>query len=136
MPLPIEADFRVQASPVPAQTIFSLEGSIASAPMDCTGCRSNTGLNVVPPSIDFQTPPLAAPTKTVVLPFSLHPATAAIRPLIVAEPILRVPRPLTTPESKCTLAPAGRAGVFELPGLTELAGSGDGARIAVTVSLV
>ena len=32
------------------------------APIDWTGCLSNTGLNVVPPSWDFQTPPDAAPT--------------------------------------------------------------------------
>ena len=62
MPLPIETELRVQVSPVPTQTVFGFDGSIAIAPIDCTGCLSNTGLKVVPPSIDFQTPPLAAPT--------------------------------------------------------------------------
>src|SRR6266704_2132549 len=33
-----------------------------TAPIDCTGCRSKTGLNVVPPFTDFHTPPLAEPT--------------------------------------------------------------------------
>ena len=50
------------ASPVPTQTFFGFFGSIVTAPIDCTGCLSKTGLKVVPPSSDFQTPPLAAPT--------------------------------------------------------------------------
>jgi hypothetical protein len=72
--------------------------------MDWTGSRSNTGLNVVPPSCDFQTPPDAAPTNTVTFPsFSVRAATAATRPLIAAEPILRTPSPemveLSTPNA-------------------------------------
>ena len=70
MPSPIETELRVHASPVPTQTFFGFFGSIAMAPIDCTGCLSKTGLNVVPPSTDFQTPPLAAPTKSVTLPSS------------------------------------------------------------------
>src|SRR5947208_10967490 len=117
----MEAEFRVHASPVPTQTIFSFDGSRAMAPMDCTGCVSKTGRKVVPPSRDFQTPPLAAPTNTMVFPFSLRAVTAAMRPLIVAEPIFRTPKPLTTPESKRGAAalPRGAGGVeFQgLPGL-------------------
>src|SRR6266702_2807766 len=137
MPLPMEAEFRVQASPVPAQTIFSLDGSSAMAPMDCTGCLSKTGLKVVPPSSDFQTPPLAAPTKTIVFPFSFRAAIAAMRPLIVAEPMLRAPKPLRTPESKCGAAalPRGAGGV-ELPGFTWLGASGAGGGVDRTASLV
>src|SRR6185437_5418316 len=94
MPSPRDTEFRVQLSPVPTHTTFGLVGSSAMAPMDCTGSRSNTGLNVVPPSSDFHTPPEAAPTNSVTLPSaSCRPATAAIRPLIVAEPMLRMPRP-------------------------------------------
>src|SRR6266851_8303178 len=119
MPLPIEAEFRVHASPVPTQTILSFDGSRAIAPMDCTGCLSKTGRKVVPPSSDFQTPPLAAPTKTIVFPFSFRAATAAMRPLIVAEPMLRAPRPLTTPESRRgVVGLAGGVGGVELPGFT------------------
>src|SRR5215831_13683640 len=99
MPSPTETLFRVQASPVPTHTIFELDGSIVTAPMDCTDCRSNTGLNVVPPLMDFHTPPLADPAKTVSLPFSLTAVTAAIRPLIVAEPMLRAGKPDTVAES-------------------------------------
>src|SRR5690349_3982950 len=101
MPSPTETELRVQDSPVPTQIVSLLVGSIVIAPIDCTLCLSKTGLNVVPESVDFQTPPDAAPTKRCVLP-SL-PGTAAIaamRPLIVAEPMLRAPRPEMTPESK------------------------------------
>ena len=37
-------------------------GSMVIAPIDWTGCLSKTGLKVVPPLTDFQTPPLAEPT--------------------------------------------------------------------------
>src|SRR6187399_585132 len=85
---------RVQDSPVPTQTFLEFFGSSASAPIDCTACSSNTGRYRVPLSSDFQTPPLAAPTKSVILPDgSRVPARAEMRPLIVAEPMLRAPRP-------------------------------------------
>src|SRR5438445_2731148 len=135
MPLPMEAELRVQPSPVPTQTILSLEGSRAIAPIDCTGCLSKTGLKVVPPSSDFQTPPLAAPTNTMVFPFSFRAATAAMRPLMVAEPMLRTPRPLMIPESKRNAAalPRGAGGV-ELPGFTWLGASRAGAGVDRTAS--
>src|SRR5579872_6258927 len=72
---------------------------MARAPIDCTSSRSKTGLNVVPPFTDFQTPPLAAPTKSVTCPFSSTPVTAAILPLIAAEPILRAGKPEIVAES-------------------------------------
>src|SRR6266849_1075873 len=94
MPSPMEELLRVHDSPVPTQTFFAFFGSSAMAPIDCTGCSSNTGRYRVPPSSDFHTPPLAAPTKTVILPDgSLVAATAEMRPLMVADPILRAPRP-------------------------------------------
>src|SRR5262245_45455414 len=107
MPLPTEVELRVQASPVPTQTVLSSLGSMARAPIDCTGCLSKTGLKVVPPSSDFHTPPEAAPTYTVVVPFLLEPATAAMRPLMVAEPMLRAPRPEMTPWSTDGGPPSG-----------------------------
>src|SRR5205807_2807421 len=62
--------------------------------MDCTDCSSKTGRYRVPPSSDFQTPPLAAPTKSVISPEgSFVPAIAEMRPLIAADPILRAPKP-------------------------------------------
>src|SRR6266850_974670 len=100
MPSPMDTELRVQDSPVPAQITSGLVGSMASAPIDCAGCLSNTGRSVVAPSVDFQMPPLAAPTNTVVLPPRLTAATAETRPLITAEPMLRAPRPESTPASK------------------------------------
>src|SRR5438477_12000332 len=84
---------RVHDSPVPTQTFFEFFGSSAMAPIDCTSCSSNTGRYRVPPSSDFQTPPLAAATKRVIFPDgSWTRAVAEIRPLIAAEPILRAPK--------------------------------------------
>src|SRR5882762_10116480 len=93
MPLPIDTLLRVHASPVPAQIVFGACGSIAIAPMDCADSLSKTGLNVVPPFEDFQTPPLAAPTYTVSRPSSFIAATAATRPLMAADPMFRAPSP-------------------------------------------
>src|SRR5271154_4546211 len=102
MPSPTETLLRIQLSPVPTQTVFVLEGSTATAPIDCTSWLSNTGENVVPPFTDFHTPPLAAPIKTVSNPWSLNAVTAATRPLIIAEPILRGGSPDTVPASNLT----------------------------------
>src|ERR1700730_1504226 len=94
MPFPIDTLLRVHDSPVPTQTFLLFFGSSAIAPIDCADCSSNTGRYRVPPSSDFQTPPLAAPTKSVILPEgSFAPAIAEMRPLIAAEPMLRVPSP-------------------------------------------
>src|SRR5437870_5697225 len=99
MPSPIEALLRVQASPLPTQTVFGFFGSMVTAPIDCTGCLSKTGLYVVPPFCDFHTPPLAAPMYTVRRDPSQTPSIAAMRPLIAAEPMLRAPRPEMVSES-------------------------------------
>src|SRR5205814_10452267 len=94
MPSPIETLLRVHDSPLPTQIFLEFFGSIAIAPIDCTACSSNTGRKRVPPSSDFQMPPLAAPTKRVILPeASFTPAIAEMRPLIVADPILRASSP-------------------------------------------
>src|SRR5436309_9858513 len=93
---------RIHDSPVPTQTTFGFLGSIVTAPIDCTGCLSKTGLNVVPPLTDFHTPPLAAPTYTVSRPPSCTASTAAMRPLIAAEPMFRAPSPEIVWESMMT----------------------------------
>src|SRR5580658_8878234 len=111
MPSPMETLLRTQLSPVPTHTIFGLEGSMVAAPIDCTSGRSNTDLKVVPPLTDFQTPPLADAAKTVSRPLSVAAVTAAIRPLISAEPILRAGRPEMVPESYRTGACAISAGL-------------------------
>src|SRR5471030_765101 len=62
--------------------------------MDWVVSLSKIGRKVVPPSLDFHTPPEAAPTSMVVLPSgSARAAMAAMRPLMAAEPMLRAPRP-------------------------------------------
>src|SRR5689334_9305916 len=99
MPSPMETLFRTQLSPVPVHTILGFVGSIATAPMDCASVLSKTGLNVVPPLTDFQTPPLAEPTKTVSCPFALAAVTAEMRPLMVADPMFRAGRPEIAPAS-------------------------------------
>src|SRR5438046_4971642 len=94
MPSPMDTLLRVHDSPLPTQIFFEFFGSIAIAPIDCTGRSSKTGRKRVPPSSDFQMPPLAAPTKRVILPEgSFTPAIAEMRPVIVADPILRAPSP-------------------------------------------
>src|SRR6202166_2189935 len=98
----METLLRVQDSPLPAQMVLGAFGSMAMAPMDCAVCLSNMGLKVVPPFTDFHTPPLAAPTYTVIRPFSLTAVSAAMRPLIVAEPMFRAPRPEIESESYFT----------------------------------
>src|SRR6266853_3378097 len=95
----METLLRVQDSPVPTQTVFAFDGSIATAPMDCTLSRSNTDLYVVPPLTDFQTPPLAAPTKTVMRPSCSTASSAAMRPLMAAEPMFRAGSPETVAAS-------------------------------------
>src|ERR1035438_7085410 len=115
MPSPIETLFRVQASPLPTHTIFGLERSMVMAPIDCTSGLSNTALNVVPPLMDFHTPPLAAAAKTVMRPCSLMASTAAMRPLILAEPILRADKPEMVEESNLTGACA--SGVCAIAGM-------------------
>src|SRR5260370_37506960 len=99
MPLPIDTLFRVHDSPAPAQIVFGDCGSMTTAPMDCADSLSKTGLNVVPPFEDFQTPPLAAPMYTVSLPSSFTAAIAATRPLMAAEPMFRAPSPEIVSES-------------------------------------
>src|ERR1039458_8692244 len=98
----METLLRTQVSPVPTQTILGLPGSMATAPMDCTVWLSNTGWKLVPAFTDFQTPPLAEAAKTVRRPPSLTASSAAMRPLIMAEPMLRAGKPEIVPESKRT----------------------------------
>src|SRR5579862_7350797 len=104
MPLPTDTLLRVQDSPVPTHTLSGLDRSMATAPIDCTGSRSKTGLKVVPPFNDFHTPPLAEPTKNVMRPSLSIASTAEMRPLMVAEPILRMGKPETVAASNFTVS--------------------------------
>src|SRR5215471_18470064 len=98
----METLFLTHDSPVPTQITLEFVGSIVTAPIDCALVLSNTGLKVVPPFTDFHTPPLAAPAKTVSRPWSCTASTAAIRPLMTADPILRAGRPEIVAESNFT----------------------------------
>src|SRR5580658_84056 len=98
----METLLRVQDSPVPTQIVLGADGSIAIAPIDCAVCLSNTGLKVVPPFTDFQTPPLAAPMYTVKRPSSFTAFSAETRPLMAAEPMFRAPKPEIVSESTFT----------------------------------
>src|SRR5215475_2207215 len=49
----MEIPLRIQLSPVPAHTMLWSDGLIASAPIDCDFCLSNTGFHTTPPSVDF-----------------------------------------------------------------------------------
>ena len=51
----------MNVSPVPTQTTLGSDGARARAPMDAAGCSSNSDVHACPPSVDFQTPPEAAP---------------------------------------------------------------------------
>src|SRR5258708_25984549 len=102
MPSPIETLFRIQLSPLPAHTILVFVGSTANAPIDCADGWSKTERKLLPPFTDFHTPPLAAPAKTVRRPLSVKAVTAATRPLMVAEPMLRAGSPGLVPASKRT----------------------------------
>src|SRR5690348_3140246 len=62
-PSPMTSASRIaHASPVPAHTMFGLDGATARAPIAWTAAESKIGLNVAPLSLDFHTPPEAAPT--------------------------------------------------------------------------
>src|SRR5262249_10304593 len=97
----METLLRVHDSPVPTHTLLEFFGSSAIAPIDCARCSSKIGRYRVPLSSDFQTPPLAAPTKSVILPDgSRVPAMAEMRPLIAADPMLRALKPEIVAEVK------------------------------------
>ena len=51
----------MNVSPVPTQTTLLSEGAIAIEPIDCAVCSSKTAFQWIPPSVDFQAPPEAAP---------------------------------------------------------------------------
>src|SRR5450432_612866 len=122
---------RVQLSPLPTQTILWFEGSIVTAPIDWTFSLSNTGLKVVAPLMDFHTPPLAEPTNSVILPFSSTASTAATRPVMVAEPILRAFRPEIVPESYLSGCWVEVAGACAIRPLTDSASKRQQEKITV-----
>src|SRR5262245_39085820 len=79
------------------------------APIDVQSWSSNTGRKRAPPSVDFHTPPLAPPTQIVVGSPGTD-ATAPMRPLIAAGPMLRARRPASSAASSAGGAGGGAAG--------------------------
>src|SRR6185437_16169512 len=65
------------ASPVPTHTILGSEGATARAPIAATGSLSKIGVQRLPPSVDFHTPPDAPAYQVSGSPGT--PATAATR---------------------------------------------------------
>src|SRR4051812_45635933 len=105
MPSPTDVLLRTHGSPVPTHTVFGSVGSMRTSPMHWV-YLSNTGLNVIAPSIDFHKPPPAAPTYTVVRSPTCTPSIAAMRPDITAGPIARGSRPANVSLSTLTWAAA------------------------------
>src|SRR5580693_7285691 len=87
-PSPHDELCRLFGSPVPTHTTEGSDGAIAMSPMVETLSLSNTGSQVVPLLVVFQTPPEAVPTNTM---FGLLSTTAksSMRPPITAGPISR-----------------------------------------------
>src|SRR5512140_2769491 len=80
MPSPMTSASRIaHPSPVPAHTVFGSDCDVASDPIACTDCVSNTGTNVLPLSTDFQIPPEAAP-RYQIFGSPATPAIDAMRP--------------------------------------------------------
>ena len=97
----METLLRTQRSPVPAQTFFGIAGSMATAPMDCTGGVED-GLEGGAAVDRF---PDAAAGRGGEDGEAAHRhggVTAAMRPLIAAEPMLRAGRPEMVPASNLT----------------------------------
>src|SRR5437660_5447235 len=92
-PSPQEELWRLFGSPVPTHTTAGSDAAIAISPIVDTPSLSNTGSQVVPLLVVFQTPPEAVPTYTM---FGLLSTTAksSMRPPIVAGPISRNSRAL------------------------------------------
>src|SRR5690348_13986610 len=87
-PSPHDELCRLFGSPLPTHTTEGSDGAMAISPIVDTASLSNTGSQVVPLFVVFQTPPDATPTKTM---FGLLSTTAksSIRPPMVAGPISR-----------------------------------------------
>src|SRR5262245_14486159 len=79
------------------------------APIEVQSWSSNTGSKRAPPSVDFQTPPLAPPTQIVVGSPGTE-ATAPMRPLIAAGPMLRARSPASSAASSAGGAVGTAAG--------------------------
>src|SRR5258706_14183776 len=95
-PSPASELREVNASPVPTHTMSGFDGAVATAPIETLACPSNTGANVVPLFVVFQSPPVQKPTYQVYR-WSLPSGTATIdtRAPIRTGPTLRYAMPFS-----------------------------------------
>src|SRR6185436_10571615 len=105
-PLPTDIELRTLPSPVPTHTISGLAWKIATAPIAATGWSSKMGVKLSPPFVDFQSPPVAAPTYTM-SGFDSTASIAATRPLMAAGPIARAFIPASSSGSTCAWMVSG-----------------------------
>src|SRR6266700_5392346 len=103
MPSPHEELWRLFGSPDPTHTIDGSDGAMATSPMVETPSLSNTGSQVVPLFVVFQTPPEAVPTYTILGLLSTT-AKSSMRPPITAGPISRNSRFLNLSAGFCGAA--------------------------------
>src|SRR6266851_9114211 len=87
-PSPQDELCRLLGSPVPTHTTDGSDGAMAMSPIVETLSLSNTGSQVVPLLVVFQTPPAAAPTYTISGLLSTA-AKSSMRPPITPGPISR-----------------------------------------------
>ena len=87
-PSPGSIVLREFGSPVPAHTTFVSDGAIANMPNAATSLSSKIGRQVTPLFVDFQSPPPAAATYSV-LDGPAIPCTSETRPLKLAGPTFR-----------------------------------------------
>src|SRR6266496_710461 len=92
-PFPYETLRWLLFSPVPTQTVSGFFGSSAMQPIEYDPSRSNTGVQVVPLLIVFQTPPDADATKYFAALFG-STANPMTRPEVNAGPSERNLNPL------------------------------------------
>src|SRR5207302_1910723 len=118
-PRPHEEELRLFASPLPTHTTCGFFCHTATAPIDATGCLSNTGFQVVPALVVLNTPPVPNPMKNVDGLLSTTPRLE-IRPPMLAGPIERHARSLkslgssaVSPRAADALADAAPAGFAE-----------------------
>src|SRR5258706_86413 len=101
MPSPHEDELRLLASPVPAHTTSGVFCHSATAPMDWTGCLSNTADQVVPRFVVLNRPPVPVAAKNVAGRFSTV-AKSEMRPPMLAGPIERQLRSRNSPGSRAS----------------------------------
>src|SRR5438132_5875887 len=114
MPSPKWALRWLAFSPVPSQTTFEFFGSTATQQRVNDPPLSNTGVNVVPRFVVFQSPPKAVATYHVLGDFGSM-AMSCTRPVEIAGPMLRNSSPCKTSAVRCSDTACAGAGADLTP---------------------